>query len=217
MFFFSVELPQEDRYTSINSDNVNVSNTGYLSKVVKVNNSQELSSYILNFIEENSNTKIDPSQTEISPDDAALGEYDEENAFAQLEEIRKKLSSFVSDQDSPSGLGGEEENLNPVEISTVERKGPSHTIHTKPGEQIVEVYVNGNRQGEMTMVDWTSGGEREEEGGEEGQGEEEEDEEVLDVEEEQDSSSSERYLGKYLNILVCVPSTFLNYNIFPNE
>ena len=113
LFIFSVEVLSGDRYDTFTKTKTN--------NIVKVNNSDELASFILDFIEESSQTKLDESDvvqakellatTEASNyhspayDYADNYDYQENYEYSEavygvsdLEKISQKLSNYISQQ-----------------------------------------------------------------------------------------------------------------------
>ena len=123
IFFVLVELSPEDRYNKSNDKtNIKLSNPD-LSNIVKVNNSKELNSFILNFIEESGHSQTGFAPRYLNQSDSNKGgnvkavrrensqdtydfvenlnpsiDIDDVSAETRLEAISRRLSSYISNQ-----------------------------------------------------------------------------------------------------------------------
>ena len=164
MFFVLVELRPGDRYINSN-DKINLSfNNDSLSNIVRVNNSQELNSYILNFIEQSSNSQQNLTETDLKKADLANYiqtrgiESSETNIFStaetRLEEISRRLSSYISEHslNAPKSFDAVvDSTVSPTIEDLLEKSTEPTTFNgdetsenpMKDENQIVEVYING--------------------------------------------------------------------------
>ena len=171
MFFVLVELRPGDRYINSN-DKINLSfNNDSLSNIVRVNNSQELNSYILNFIEQSSNSQQNLTETDLKKVDPANyiqtrgiesseknSSFTETNIYStaetRLEEISRRLSSYISEQslNAPKSFDAvADSTISPTIEDLLEKSTEPTTFNgdetsenpMKDENQIVEVYING--------------------------------------------------------------------------